>query len=93
MSNTIQLNVKLRSQAKESLLPSRAGKVTMQGSNANVSHTINEEEKAEFTNHINSVSVYWRDVFLLLALGGSLSPMPCQGASRGSVNLGTLPSS
>ena len=65
----MQLNVKLRSQAKESLLPSRAGKVTMQGSNANVSHTINEEEKAEFTNHINSVSVYWRDVFFTAGSG------------------------
>lgn len=56
ISMTIKLNVKLRSQAKEALLPTRAGKVTVQGSNANVSHTINEEEKAEFTNHINSVS-------------------------------------
>lgn len=50
-----QLNVKLRAQAKD-VLPSRAGKVTVQGSNANVSHTINEDERAEFTNHINSVS-------------------------------------
>lgn len=50
-----QLNVKLRAQAKD-VLPSRAGKVTVQGSNANVSHTMNEDERAEFTNHINSVS-------------------------------------
>ncbi|KAF7319720.1 hypothetical protein MKEN_00753800 [Mycena kentingensis (nom. inval.)] len=28
-----------------------AGKVTVQGSNANVSHTINEDEPTEFTNH------------------------------------------
>ena len=28
----------------------------MQGSNANVSHTINEDERREFTNHINGVS-------------------------------------
>ena len=27
----------------------------MQGSNANVSHTLNEDERAEFTNHINMV--------------------------------------
>ena len=26
------------------------------GSNANVSHTINEDEQREFTNHINGVS-------------------------------------
>jgi plastin-1 len=37
-------------------LPTKAGKVTVQGSNANVSHTINEDERTEFTNHINSVS-------------------------------------
>ncbi|KAH9941264.1 fimbrin [Epithele typhae] len=55
LEDWVELNVKLRSQAKESILPSRAGKVTMQGSNANVSHTINEEEKSEFANHINSV--------------------------------------
>ena len=54
----LQLNVKMQSQAKEALLPSRAGKVTVHGSNANVSHTINEDERAEFTNHINAVSSF-----------------------------------
>jgi hypothetical protein len=49
-----QLNVKLRSQT--SSITTRAGKVTVQGSNANVSHTINEDERREFTNHINGVS-------------------------------------
>jgi hypothetical protein len=49
-----QLNVKLRSQT--SSLTTKAGKVTVQGSNANVSHTINEDERREFTNHINGVS-------------------------------------
>ncbi|TFY77556.1 hypothetical protein EWM64_g6456 [Hericium alpestre] len=48
-----QLNVKLRS--KTSSISTKAGKVTVQGSNANVSHTINEDERREFTNHINSV--------------------------------------
>jgi hypothetical protein len=28
---------------------------TVQGSNANVSHTINDDEHTEFTNHINGV--------------------------------------
>ncbi len=49
-----QLNVKLRSQT--SSITTRAGKVTVQGSNANASHTINEDERREFTNHINGVS-------------------------------------
>ncbi|KAJ6608288.1 fimbrin [Mycena sp. CBHHK59/15] len=48
------LNVKMRSQARTTL-PTKGGKVTVQGSNANVSHTINEDERREFTNHINSV--------------------------------------
>ena len=52
-----QLNVKLRAQSKDALLPSKKGKVTVHGSNANVSHTINEDERAEFTNHINAVSM------------------------------------
>ncbi|CDO75625.1 hypothetical protein BN946_scf184840.g8 [Trametes cinnabarina] len=42
-------------ESKEALLPSKKGKVTVHGSNANVSHTINEDERAEFTNHINAV--------------------------------------
>lgn len=36
-------------------LTTKAGKVTVQGSNANVSHTLNEDERMEFTNHINGV--------------------------------------
>lgn len=31
------------------------GKIHVQGSNANVTHTINEEERTEFTRHINAV--------------------------------------
>ncbi|KAI1798424.1 fimbrin [Ganoderma leucocontextum] len=54
LEDWVELNVKLHAQAKD-VLPSRAGKVTVQGSNANVSHTINEDERAEFTNHINAV--------------------------------------
>ncbi|KAI0764793.1 fimbrin [Fomes fomentarius] len=55
LDDWVELNVKLHSQTKEALLPSRAGKVTVQGSNANVSHTMNEDERSEFTNHINAV--------------------------------------
>ncbi|KAI5982768.1 calponin homology domain-containing protein [Pisolithus albus] len=55
LEDWVELNVKLRTQSKVSVLPTRAGKVTVQGSNANVSHTINEDERTEFTNHINGV--------------------------------------
>ncbi|KAI0634946.1 fimbrin [Trametes polyzona] len=55
LEDWVELNVKLRAQSKDALLPSKKGKVTVHGSNANVSHTINEDERAEFTNHINAV--------------------------------------
>ncbi|KAH9477634.1 Fimbrin [Psilocybe cubensis] len=54
LDDWVELNVKLRSQQKAAIT-TKAGKVTVQGSNANVSHTINEDERAEFTNHINLV--------------------------------------
>ncbi|KAF8881226.1 calponin homology domain-containing protein [Infundibulicybe gibba] len=54
LEDWVELNVKLRTQARSSL-PTKTGKVTVQGSNANVSHTINEDERSEFTNHINLV--------------------------------------
>jgi plastin-1 len=53
LEDWVELNVKLRSQAQT--ITKKAGKVTVQGSNANVSHTINEDERREFTNHINLV--------------------------------------
>ncbi|KAH9974819.1 calponin homology domain-containing protein [Lactifluus volemus] len=53
LEDWVELNVKLRS--KTSSISTRAGKVTVQGSNANVSHTINEDERREFTNHINGI--------------------------------------
>lgn len=34
---------------------SNAGRIHVQGSNANVTHTINEDERTEFTRHINAV--------------------------------------
>ncbi|KAI9568082.1 calponin homology domain-containing protein [Boletus coccyginus] len=55
LEDWVELNAKLRTQTKASVLPTRAGKVTVKGSNANVSHTINEDERKEFTNHINGV--------------------------------------
>jgi plastin-1 len=53
LEDWVELNVKLRSQT--SSLTTKAGKVTVHGSNANVSHTINEDERREFTNHINGI--------------------------------------
>ncbi|KIY48420.1 hypothetical protein FISHEDRAFT_73617 [Fistulina hepatica ATCC 64428] len=53
LEDWVELNVKMRSHA--SSLKTKAGKVTVQGSNANVSHTINEDERREFTNHINGI--------------------------------------
>ncbi|KAK2467629.1 hypothetical protein APHAL10511_000484 [Amanita phalloides] len=53
LEDWVELNVKLKSQ--EQTITKKAGKVTVQGSNANVSHTINEDERREFTNHINGV--------------------------------------
>ncbi|KAI9885765.1 MAG: Fimbrin, actin-bundling protein [Watsoniomyces obsoletus] len=35
--------------------PSVSGRIQIQGSSANVSHTINEDERTEFTRHINAV--------------------------------------
>ncbi|KAK7031297.1 fimbrin [Paramarasmius palmivorus] len=54
LEDFVELNVKLRTKAKSGI-STKAGKVTVQGSNANVSHTINEDERREFTNHINTV--------------------------------------
>ncbi|KAJ6484398.1 calponin homology domain-containing protein [Mycena vitilis] len=53
LEDWVELNVKMRS--ARATLTTKAGKVTVQGSNANVSHTINEDERTEFTNHINTV--------------------------------------
>ncbi|KAI5888278.1 uncharacterized protein SCHCODRAFT_02587192 [Schizophyllum commune H4-8] len=54
LDDWVELNVKLRTH-QQNALKTKAGKVTVQGSNANVSHTINEDERREFTNHINGV--------------------------------------
>ncbi|EGO03365.1 hypothetical protein SERLA73DRAFT_174829 [Serpula lacrymans var. lacrymans S7.3] len=53
LEDWVELNVKMRTQSHTTT--SKAGKVTVQGSNANVSHTINDDERSEFTNHINGV--------------------------------------
>lgn len=52
--SALQLHAKLRDHSSKQLTTSK-GKVKVQGSNANVSHTINEDERREFTAHINGV--------------------------------------
>ncbi|KAK3402028.1 fimbrin [Sordaria brevicollis] len=46
-----------------------SGKIFVQGSNANITHTINEDERTEFTRHINAVLAGDRDI-------GSRLPFP-----------------
>ncbi|ETW76025.1 hypothetical protein HETIRDRAFT_329864 [Heterobasidion irregulare TC 32-1] len=69
LEDWVELNVKLRSQT--SSISTKAGKVTVQGSNANVSHTINEDERREFTNHINGILEGDQDV-------GTRIPIPTE---------------
>ncbi|KAG8982922.1 hypothetical protein FRB94_007692 [Tulasnella sp. JGI-2019a] len=49
----VELNAKLKE--KGDVLNTTASKIKVQGSNANVSHTINQDERSEFTIHINGV--------------------------------------
>ncbi|THH04348.1 hypothetical protein EW145_g5580 [Phellinidium pouzarii] len=69
LEDWVDLISKLKKQTTASVLPTRAGKVTVKGSNANVSHTINEDERREFTHHLNSVLEGDADV-------GSRLPIP-----------------
>jgi len=49
----LQLLAKLRAGRNAGAGEATKGKVTVKGSNASVQHTINEDEKSEFTRHIN----------------------------------------
>ncbi|CAE7207494.1 unnamed protein product [Rhizoctonia solani] len=69
LEDWVELVTKLRTARTSTILPTKAGKVTVQGSNANVSHTINEDERSEFTIHINGVLAGDPDV-------GSRLPIP-----------------
>lgn len=55
--------------SKPSLGGGAGGKIQMQGSSANVTHTINEDEREAFTNHINAVLAGDEDI-------GSMLPFP-----------------
>jgi hypothetical protein len=63
---SFQLNAKMKQNT--SSISTKAGKVTVQGANVNTSHTINEDERREFTNHINGVCT--------VPLLASLEPWP-----------------
>lgn len=69
LEDWVELVTKLRTARASTILPTKAGKVTVQGSNANVSHTINEDERSEFTIHINGVLAGDPDI-------GSRLPIP-----------------
>jgi len=71
LEDWVELNVKMRTSSQSVGLATRAGKVTVQGSNANVSHTLNEDERTEFTNHINGVLSGDSDI-------GSRLPIPTE---------------
>lgn len=68
LDDWVELNVKMR-ESQSGLTKKAGGKMLVQGSNANVSHTINEDERSEFTNHINTVIENDPDV-------GHLHPIP-----------------
>ncbi|KAH8115933.1 calponin [Phellopilus nigrolimitatus] len=71
LEDWVELVAKLKKDKTTSVLPTRAGKVTVKGSNANVSHTINEDERSSFTHHINSVLEGDADI-------GSRLPIPTE---------------
>ena len=57
------------SHASKPSIGSSGGKIQVQGSSANVTHTINEDERTAFTNHINAVLAGDPDI-------GNLLPFP-----------------
>ena len=57
------------SHASKPSLGGSGGKIQVQGSSANVTHTINEDERTAFTNHINAVLAGDPDI-------GNLLPFP-----------------
>lgn len=58
----LQLLAKLRAGRNAGAGAVTKGKVTVKGSNASVQHTINEDERTEFTRHINSVSRHYTEI-------------------------------
>lgn len=50
-----QLAAKLKEGRNKGAFDVHQHKIRVKGTNANVTHTINEDERTEFTRHINSV--------------------------------------
>ncbi|KAF8308193.1 hypothetical protein DL93DRAFT_2126873 [Clavulina sp. PMI_390] len=57
LEDYVELVAKLRTQRDEqkNVLVTKAGKVTVKGTTESTSHTINQEERSQFTAHINGV--------------------------------------
>ncbi|KAI8089077.1 fimbrin [Halteromyces radiatus] len=55
MEEFVELAAKLKDGKNKGAFDVHQHKIKVQGTNANVTHTINEDERTEFTRHINSV--------------------------------------
>jgi plastin-1 len=55
LDDYVELISKLRAGAAKGNLEVKKDKIKVGGSNSNISHTINEDERTEFTRHINGV--------------------------------------
>ena len=58
----VQLVSKLREGKNKGKFDVSKNRITAQGSSDNVSHTINQDERREFTRHMNSVLAGDRDI-------------------------------
>jgi plastin-1 len=59
---SLQLVSKLREGKNKGAFDVSKNRITVQGSSASVSHTINEDERREFTRHMNSVLAQDKDI-------------------------------
>lgn len=50
----------------QNVLVTKAGKVTVKGTTESTSHTINQEERSQFTAHINGVGTLLAILFIIL---------------------------
>lgn len=55
LEDYIELVTKLREGCNRGVFEANKNRITVQGSSENVTHTINEDERTEFTRHINTV--------------------------------------
>ncbi|KAK9451961.1 calponin homology domain-containing protein [Limtongia smithiae] len=62
LDDYVELISKLRAGVGKSMLDVGKSKIVVHGSQAGVTHTINDEERTEFTRHINSVLLGDKDI-------------------------------